>query len=81
MKKFLKENIVDILLYLLIFACGLAIPISILVGCLIEGEIFAGIVWSMIFGSPILTLLGFIIWMFVQDYKREVLEDNICLKD
>ena len=62
-------------MYLLIFACGLAIPITILVGCIIEGEIFGGIVWSFIFGSPILTVLGFVIWMFVEDYKRETMEE------
>lgn len=70
MKKFLKENIFDILLYSLIFACGLAMPISILVCCIIEGEIVSGVVWSIIFGLPILPLLGVIIWVLVEDYKR-----------
>ena len=77
MKNFLKENILDILLYLLIFACGLAIPISILVCCIIGGETVAGIVWSIIFGSPILVLLGFVIWMFVEDYRVEKSTEKI----
>ncbi len=74
MKEFLKENIFYILIYLIMFACGLAIPITILVCCINGGEIVSGIVWSIIFGSPILVLLGFVIWMFVQDYKRCVRE-------
>ena len=70
MKKFLKENIFYILLYLLISACGLSIPITILVCGFIYEEIVSCIVVSIIFGLPILTLLGFGIWMFTEDYKR-----------
>ena len=72
--KFLKENILEILLYLPIFVCGLALPISILVCCISMGEIFSGIVWSMIFGVPVFAVLGLIIWLFVDDYKIYIKE-------
>lgn len=71
MKRFLKENILDMLLCLPIFACGLAIPISILVCCIAGGEVFAGIVLSIIFGLPILPLLVLLVWVFVEDYRIE----------
>lgn len=76
MKNFLKENIFSILFYLLIFACGLAIPITILVCGFIYEEIVSCILLSFIFGLPILTLLGFVIWMFTQDYKRYIEENK-----
>ena len=71
MKKFLKENILNIVSLLLLFACGLTTPIYLLVACIIGGEIISGILLSLIFGLPILTLLGFTIWSFIQDYKIE----------
>ena len=75
MKRFLKENILDMLLCLPIFACGLALPISILVCCIAGGEVFAGIVLSIIVGLPILPLLGLLVWIFVEDYKMNRLGD------
>lgn len=75
MKRFLKENILDMLLCLPLFVCGLAMPISILVACIAGGEVVAGIVLSLIFGLPILPLLWLLIWVFVEDYKMNRLGD------
>lgn len=72
--KFLKEDILEILLFIPVFACGLTIPISILVCCIEGGEIVAGILLSIIFGLPVIPLLGLIIWVFVEDYKIYIKE-------